>query len=209
MPDTGVAQGAEQARLIAIYDKQALLLAEAGGALAGLFMGRGAPDLHIVAIVRHEKEAGTLSRDLWCGAGLACFDPLDRSVVAGLFAALEGVFGDMKQAAHAIRRYGISDPDPAMQALSHVVVDAIDTAGMAIPLLRSASRYRDRLIGAATTLREEGTLFDDLHDTGLRTLFEASSDALEFVARREIYAHLKAMAEGLGRVAVSLERIAA
>ncbi|MBX3565867.1 MAG: hypothetical protein KF730_14965 [Sphingomonas sp.] len=209
MPDTGVAQGAEQASLIAIYDKQALLLAEAGGALAGLFMGRGARDLHLVAIVRHEKEAGALSRDFWCEAGLACIDPQDRSVVAGLFAALEGVFGDMKQAALAIRRYGISDPDPGMQALSHVLVDAIDTAGMAIPLLRSASRYRERLIGAGTTLREEGTLFDDLHDTGLRTLFEASSDAREFIARREVYAHLKGMADGLDRVAATLERIAA
>lgn len=208
MPDAVTLPIAEQGRLIALYDAQALLLAEAGGAFAGLFAGRGPRDEHIDAILHHVGEACALRRDVWHEAGQVFADPSDRIAIAELFAALERVTGDMTQTALSIRRYDITDLDPGMQNLAHVVVDAIDTTGMAIPLLRSASRYRERLVALATTLYELGARADDLHDAGLRTLFETATDAMAFVVRREVYAHLKRLGGDLEDVAARLERLA-
>lgn len=208
MPDSVTGPIAQQDRVIALYDAQALLLAEAGGALVGVFKGLGAREEQLDAILRHAGEARAIAREMWRESAQAFADPLVRIAVADLFAALESITGEMKQTALSIRRYGVTEFDPGMQALAHVVVDAIDTAGMAIPLLRSASRYREKLLAEAETLFELGERADGLHDAGLRALVETSPEAMAFVVRREIYAHLKRLADGLMDVGARLERLA-
>lgn len=163
----------------------------------------------IAVIIACASKARVMARDVRREVAGAFTDAVDRNAITEMFETLEGVVSEMKQIAQAIQLYGITGLAPDMQNLAHVVVDAIDTAGMAIPLLRSVSQYREKLLGLATTLFELDGHADAHHDAGLRALFETASDAMAFIVRREIYAHLRRLTDGLANVANRIERLAA
>lgn len=197
----------KQDHIIELYDEQALSLAEIGGEFASLFALQGARDAHVAAIVLRTRAAHAITGEVLLEVRGALAAPFEQSAISDLFAALDDVIGEVAQTARTIQRYDVDEFDPGLRNLAHVVVDAIDTAGMAVPLLRSVDRYREKLLGLATTLLELGQRAGDLHETGLRALFVVSAEPMAFIVNRELYAQLKALADRLKIVASRIERL--
>lgn len=193
----------EQDHIIALYDAQALSLTEMGGALASLFASRGARSEHLAAIDRHTAEARAIARELLLEAPQAFAAARDQSAVTDLFVALGDMIGEVEQTATTIQHHDSTAFDRSLLDLSHVVVDAIDTAGTTMPLLRSPNRYRARLLGLASTLVELGDRADGLCSSRQRALPEASPDSTDVT----LYAHLKCLADRLRAVADKIARV--
>lgn len=186
--------------VIALLDAEAMVLAEIGGAFGRLFRDGGDRDALAAIVVSQSAESRAIVRDAFRGA--------DDGRLATLLENVEGIVTALEQAARAVRRYGLAEFDASARQLAHDAVDALDDVATALPLLRAPERYGEPLRALAMGLYAHRARADDVEDAGLQALFAATGGSGAFAAHREVYGHLRTLADRLEAVARILEAMA-
>lgn len=191
-----------QDRLHVLFDGYAVPLAEAAGEFSFLFDAGGASTERIGTIQRLADEASAVTGELRQALGYVAFVSFDRDAAMALFAALDGVLGEMGETARTVQRHGGSEVEPAVREIARLYVDAIDVVSAALPLLRSVQKYAPRLLQSAASLVEL-----ERRANSVRAAGPASRDQADVAAHRAIHAHLARLLDGLVDLAGKIERL--
>ena len=183
----------KQGRFFQLFDAHAATLVAGASALAKLVHGDGPIDAQIAEIVAQEHAADDITRAVLQDVRRIFVTPFDRSAISDLIGVMDDAIDQMNGTANAVALYEVTEFTPEMRDMAAIVVEAARITAEAIPLLRAVGPNAARLTElTARLIRIEGDA-DDIHDAGLRALFQASRgrDPMDFIVGREIYGSLE------------------
>jgi uncharacterized protein Yka (UPF0111/DUF47 family) len=114
----------------------------------------------------------------------------------------------MLKTAKAVRLFEVSRFEPEMREMGAVIQEAAGVVAEALPRLRALNENaHDLNTLTERVIRLEGRA-DDLHETGLKSLFKASrQDPMAFIVGSEIYDHLEKVMDRFEDVANQISSI--
>lgn len=193
----------KQGRFFELFEDHAATLVAGADALARLL--QGGPDIaaHVREIRDREHEADDITRDVLQDVRRILITPFDRTAITGLIAAMDDAIDQMNQTAKAITLYELTEFEPQMRDMSGIIVEAARVTTEVMPLLRSIGDNSTRILELTARLVELEGHADEIHDTGLKTLFKAAGEArpMTFIVGREIYSHLERVVDRFEDVA--------
>jgi predicted phosphate transport protein (TIGR00153 family) len=195
-----------QGRFFEQFEQHAATLVAGADALAKLLHGEGSIADQTAAIVAHEHRADDITREVLQDVRRVFVTPFDRSAIIDLIGVMDDAIDQMNKTAHAISLYEMTEFEPQMRDIAGIIVEAARITAEAIPLLRSVNGNGDRLNELTSRIiRIEGQA-DDIHDAGLKALFQAKQDQpMQFVIGREIYSHLERIVDRFEDVANEIQ----
>ena len=135
--------------------------------------------------------------------------PFDRGDIKDLITSMDNTIDQMQKTAKGVMLFNIRSFTPQMKEMGDAIVKCAVLVEEAVPLLRSISSQAGRI----STLTEQITQIegraDDLHDLGLKELFESVSDgnAMTFITGSEVYDHLEKVVDRFDDVANELQSV--
>ena len=195
----------KQGRFFELFEAHAATLVQGADALAQLFAG-GDVHAHVAEIIRREHQADDITRDVLQDVRRVFVTPFDRSAITDLIGVMDDSIDQMNQTAKTIELYEVSTFAPSMRDMAGIVVEAARVTAEAIPLLRSLGANAPRLHELTGRLIELEGRADDIHDRGLRELYQAcGTDPMQFIVCREIYSHLERIVDRFEDVANAVQ----
>jgi len=195
-------------RFFDLFQQHADLLVRAADTLARLFAGA---DVQTTSEQIHalEKAADDVTRDVLMAVRRSFITPFDRSAIAGLISAMDDALDELWQTAKAVRLYRRTSFEPQMQATVMLAAEAARLIAEAIPLLRKVGRQGPRLHAITERIVELEGQADDLHEEGIRALFDANhpDGAMDFIVGRELFRHVERLLDRLEDVADEMQGI--
>ncbi len=198
----------KQGRFFELFDAHAETLVAGADALARLLHGEGSIDAHVAEIVRREHEADDITREVLQDVRRVFVTPFDRSAITDLIGVMDDAIDQMNGTANAILLYEVTEFPPEMRDMAGIIVEAARITAEAIPLLRSLGSNAGRLHDLTARLIQIEGHADDIHDTGIKALFQASkggSDPMAFIVGRELYGSLEKIVDRFEDVANEIQ----
>ena len=198
----------KQGRFFELFDAHATTLVAGADALARLLHGEGSIESQIAEIVAREHEADDITREVMQDVRRVFVTPFDRSAITSLIGVMDDAIDQMNGTANAIALYEVTEFSAEMRDMAGIIVEAARITAEAIPLLRSLGTNAGRLHDLTARLIQIEGHADDIHDTGLRALFQASkisADPMTFIINREIYSSLEKIVDRFEDVANEIQ----
>jgi uncharacterized protein len=184
-----------------------VIVAGARGLRALLEGGDIVPECYRVVTDR-EHDADEVTRDVLIAVGRSFITPLDRGAIKDLITAMDDAIDQMQKTAKAVMLFDIRSFTPEMKEMGDAVVTCALLVEEAIPLLRAISQEAGRINEIAEQLSNIEGRADDLHDLGVRALFEQySGDPMGFFTAKEVYDHLEKIVDRFDDVANELQGV--
>jgi uncharacterized protein len=196
-------------RFFDLFARHAELLVAGADAMAAMFAGdEGIPE-SCRRIAEHEHAADDVTRDVLVAVRRSFITPFDRSAITALASSMDDAIDEMWQTAKAITLYEVKSFEPQMLEMSRLAAEAARLANEAMPLMRNIGRHSARLHEITEAIVHLEGKADDLHDKGLKTLFQAHGPdrSMEFIIGREIYSHVERVLDRLEDVADEIQGI--
>ncbi|MNV61483.1 putative pit accessory protein [compost metagenome] len=157
-----------------------------------------------------EDRADDITRDVLLAVRRSFITPFDRGDIKDLIQSMDDAIDMMHKTVKTIRLFEQSEFDPLMRQMGEEVVKAAHLVAEAIPLLDKLGANAQRLSAIAEeVMRVEGRS-DDLHDQGLKDLFQrhgASGNAMAYMIGSEIYGELEKVVDRFEDVANEISGI--
>ena len=192
-----------QGRFFELFEQHGGTLVAGADALARLLQGDSDIATHVREIQAREHEADEITRSVLQDVRRIFVTPFDRSAITGLIGVMDDAIDQMNATAKAITLYEVREFTPQMRDMSGIIGEAARITAEALPLLRSISGNAPRLNELTERLvRIEGHA-DDIHDVGLKALFQEQgrADPMAFIVGREIYSDLEKVVDRFEDVA--------
>lgn len=197
----------KQGRFFELFEAHARTLVDGAEALAKLLQGGASIEACCKVIHDREHEADDIIREVLHDVRRTLITPFDRSAITSLIGAMDDAIDQMNQTAKAITLYELTSFEQPMRDIAGIIVEATRITAEAMQLLRSIGTNGNRLHALTERLvRIEGHA-DDIHDAGLKALFQAHGvdRPMAFVIGREIYGHLEKVVDRLEDVANEIQ----
>ncbi|MCA1405801.1 DUF47 domain-containing protein [Ensifer sp. IC3342] len=196
-------------RFFDLFAQHSRTVMGAAEALNALLAGGQDIDRHCDRIVALEHEADEITREVLLAVRRSFITPFDRGDIKDLIQSMDDAIDMMHKTVKTIRLYEQKSFDPGMQEMGAAVVQAAHLVAEAIPLLNRIGANAHRL----TTIAEEVTRVegrsDDLHDQGLKDLFQrhGASNPMAYIIGSEIYGELEKVVDRFEDVANEISGI--
>jgi uncharacterized protein len=189
-------------------DHSHAIVAGAQGLRALLEGGDVVPKYYRVVMDR-EQDADNVTREILIAVRRSFITPFDRGAIKDLITAMDNTIDQMQKTAKAVMLFDIRSFTPEMKEMGDAVVKCALLVEEAIPLLRAISQEAGRISAITEQISQIEGRADDLHDIGLRTLFErqGSKDAMAFITGNEVYDHLEKVVDRFDDVANELQGV--
>src|SRR5258708_17464088 len=149
-----------------------------------------------------EHVAADVTRVTLIAVGRSFITPLDRGAIKDLITAMDDAIDQMQKTAKAAMLFDIRSFTPEMKEMGDAVVKCALLVEEAIPLLRAISQEAGRINALTEQISQIEGRADDLHDLGVRALFERhSGDPMGFFTAKEVYDHLEKIVDRFDDVA--------
>ncbi|MBB4347133.1 MULTISPECIES: DUF47 domain-containing protein [Rhizobiaceae] len=192
-----------------MFSEHSRTVVEAAEALGELLNGKDV-DANCERIVMLEDRADDITRDVLLAVRRSFITPFDRGDIKDLIQSMDDAIDMMHKTVKTIRLFEQSEFDPLMRQMGEEVVKAAHLVAEAIPLLDKLGANAQRLSAIAEeVMRVEGRS-DDLHDQGLKDLFQrhgASGNAMAYMIGSEIYGELEKVVDRFEDVANEISGI--
>lgn len=196
-------------RFFEMFAAHSAVVVEAAEALAALLEGRDV-ERNCDRIIALEDQADAITRDVLLAVRRSFITPFDRGDIKDLIQSMDDAIDMMHKTVKTIRLLEQAEFDPLMRQMGEEVVRAAHLVAEAIPLLDKLGANAQRLSAIAEeVMRVEGRS-DDLHDQGLKDLFQrhgASGDAMAYMIGSEIYGELEKVVDRFEDVANEISGI--
>ena len=193
-----------------LFERHAAAVVGAADALAQLTAGQGDRAAHLRTIRDREHDADEVIRETLHEVRRTFLTPFDRGAITALIGAMDDTIDEMNRSASAIELLEVHEFDPQMKQIGVLVQDASRLISEAAPLLRDVERNGRRLHElTAKLVKLEGEV-DILHNTGMRSAFQAQKgkpDPLAFMVAREVYKNLERIADAFEDVANEIDSL--
>jgi uncharacterized protein Yka (UPF0111/DUF47 family) len=185
-----------------------IVVAGAQGLRALLEGGDVVPKYYRVVMDR-EQDADDVTRNILIAVRRSFITPFDRGAIKDLITAMDNAIDQMQKTAKAVMLFDIRSFTPEMKEMGDAVVKCALLVEEAIPLLRAISQEAGRISAITEQISQIEGRADDLHDIGVRTLFEQhrSKDAMAFITGNEVYDHLEKVVDRFDDVANELQGV--
>jgi predicted phosphate transport protein (TIGR00153 family) len=196
-------------RFFDMFTQHALLVVAGAEALQGLL--RGGPDVPKYAkiIVEREDDADEITRQVMMALRRSFITPFDRSDIQGLIQSLDDAIDQMKKTVKSIALFEQTEFDPRMAAMGDAIAEAARLTAQAVALLNRVGVNAQKLSQLAEQVTRIEGRSDDLHEEGLKTLFQKHRDsgAMPYVIGAEIWGNLERVMDRLEDVANEISAI--
>jgi uncharacterized protein len=125
--------------------------------------------------------------------------PFDRGDIRDLINAMDDAVDEMHHTAKSVALFELRTFAPTMQKMGELILKSSRVIAEAVPLLSSIGKHASHLSSLTEDITRYEGLVDDLHDEGLRLLYQEhrQTDPIAFIIGSEIYDHLERVADSL------------
>lgn len=185
------------------FDKHAAILNEAAAAMKALLAGGDSIAANSALIMKLEDDADNVTRDVLLAVRKSFITPFDRSDIRDLISSMDDAIDQMRQTVKAIDLFEVKRFEPEMVEMGDLIVEAAKFTVEAVTRLRNMQQNATKLHAIAEKLTKIEQHSDDLHDAGLKKLFQSqvAGNAMAYIAGSEIYAHLEKVVDRFEDVA--------
>lgn len=192
-----------------LFERHASVLHEGAEALRAMLSDGADLAPACARVLELEQQADDIARDVLIGIRTSFITPFDRSDIQGLISAMDDAIDQMQQTAKSIVLFEVTHFDPEMKAMTEEIVECARLVRRAIPMLSGIGEHAAALNEICLEITRREGHADDLHDAGLKSLYETakSGNPLEFLRGQQIYAHLEECADRFDDIANKIQGI--
>jgi uncharacterized protein len=177
-------------------------------ALRGMLEGGPAIQRNYETVMEREHEADLVTRDVLIAVRRTFITPFDRGNIKDLITAMDNSIDQMQKTAKTVVLFDVTAFTPQMREMADHIVQCATLLCEALPLLRSISNEAGRLSAITEQISALEGRADELHDSGLKALYQASQgNPMDFFVRNEIYDHLEKVVDRFDDVANEIHGI--
>lgn len=196
-------------RFFDLFTQHALLVVAGAEALQGLL--RGGPDVQKYAkiIIEREDDADEITRQVMTALRRSFITPFDRSAIQALIQSLDDAIDQMKKTVKSIDLFEVTEFDPRMAAMGDAIAEAARLTAQAVALLNRVGQNAGKLSQLAEQVTQIEGRSDDLHEEGLKALFQKHRDSvgMPYIIGAEIWGNLERIMDRLEDVANEISAI--
>ena len=196
-------------RFFDMFERHAVVVLAAADSLSSLLAGKGDIEDHCNRIVELESEADEITREVLLAVRRSFITPFDRGDIKDLIQSMDDAIDMMHKTVKTIRLFQRTQFDEGMREMGLLIVEAANLIAEAVRLLNRVGTHATRLGAIAEeVVRVEGRA-DELHDQGLKDLFEryGMTDAMAYIIGSEIYGELEKVVDRFEDVADEISGI--
>jgi predicted phosphate transport protein (TIGR00153 family) len=199
----------KEERFFDLFARHAETVVGGADALVRLVSGEGPTAEASRDIQDWEHKADEVTRDVLIAVRRSFITPFDRSAITALVSAMDDSVDEMWQTAKAVSLYEVGSFEPQMREMAALAAEGARLVDEAVPLLRNIGRNGSRLHEITEAIVHLEGRADDLHESGLKTLFQRhrSESPMAFIVGREVYSHLERVLDRLEDVADEIQGI--
>ena len=199
----------KEERFFDLFASHAATVIGGADAMVGMFAGTSSIADSCREIAEWEHKADEINREVLLAVRRSFITPFDRSAITALISALDDSVDEMWQTAKAIGLYEVTTFEPQMREMAGLSAEGARLVAEAIPLMRNIGRHGARLHEITEAIVHLEGRADDLHESGLKALFQAHGAAapMDFIVGREVYSHLERVLDRLEDVADEIQGI--
>jgi predicted phosphate transport protein (TIGR00153 family) len=190
-------------RFFDLFSAHAKVLVAGSQALRAMLEGGDAVQQNFQVVMDREHDADSITRDVLIAVRRSFITPFDRGNVKELITSMDNAIDQMQKTAKAIMIFDIRSFTPQMREMADVITKCALLIDEAMPLLRSISAQAAPLSRIAEEISRLEGLADDLHDRGLKDLYQTygASNPMAFITGNEVYDHLEKVVDRFDDVA--------
>lgn len=198
-----------QDRFFELFGRHAQLLAKGAAALDRLLAGGDAIARECDVIVDLEHQADDVTREVLQAIRRSFITPFDRGDIKDLIQSMDDAIDMMQVTVKTVELFGLVEFEPEMRGFGKIVVEAAALVAEAVPLLDQPSRNVARLSALTEKVVEAEGRADELHDAGLKVLFErlGRTDPMAFLIGQQLYGALERVVDRFEDVANEISGI--
>ncbi len=177
-------------------------------ALRAMLEGGEAVPRQFEIVMQREQEADDATRKILISVRRTFITPFDRGDIKDLTTSMDNSIDMMQKTAKAVMLFNIREFTPQMKNMADVIVKCALLVQEAVPLLSAMSTHAARIGAIAEKISYLEGQADEMHDTGLRELYERSkADPMAYITGNEVYDHLEKVVDRFDDVANELQGI--
>jgi uncharacterized protein len=178
-------------------------------ALRAMLDGGESIPQHYRAVMDREAEADSFTREVLIAIRRTFITPFDRGDIKDLITSMDNAIDQMQKTAKAVMLFNVRTFTPHMKEMADGIVKCALLVEEAMPLLRSISSEAGRLSMIAERISQLEGHVDELHDVGLKELYEtySASDPMAFFTGNEVYDHLEKVVDRFDDVANEIQGV--
>jgi len=196
-------------RFFEMFTQHALLVVAGAEALQGLLRGGEQVPHFAKIIVDREDDADEITRQVMTALRRSFITPFDRSDIQGLIQSLDDAIDQMKKTVKSIQLFEMTEFDPRMAAMGDAIAEAARLTAQSVALLNRVGVNAQKLSQLTEQVTRIEGRSDDLHEEGLKALFEKHRDgvAMQYIIGAEVWGHLESVMDRLEDVANEISAI--
>ena len=199
----------KESRFFDLFARHAETLVGGAGVMGRMFAEKQAIGEACRQISEYETQADSVTREVLHAVRRTFITPFDRSAITDLISSMDDAIDEMQKTAKAITQFEVTSFEPQMCEMAQLAEKAARLVAEAMPLLRSVGSNHealDKITEQIVHIEEDA---DNLHDTGLKALFQAhrEGNAMGYIVGREIYSHLEKVLDRFEDVANEISGI--
>jgi predicted phosphate transport protein (TIGR00153 family) len=196
-------------RFFPLFARHAQSILTAAKALRAMFDAGSPIAQQCRKVMDSEEEADTVTRDVLIAVRSTFITPFDRGDIKDLITALDDAIDQMQKTAKAVVLFEMVEFEPEMRAMADDIVACAELVARAMPLLENIGANAGQLNEICQQISRIEGHGDELHDRGLKALFERSKsgDAMQFLRGDEIYDHLEKSVDRFDDVANQIQAV--
>jgi predicted phosphate transport protein (TIGR00153 family) len=192
-----------------LFERHSRILVAGAEALQKLLDGGEGIEEHCRKIVELEDRADAITREVLLAVRTSFITPFDRGDIKDLIQSMDDAIDMMNKVVKMVRLFEQTSFEPRMKEMGAVIVEAAHLTAEAIPLLEKVGANVTRLGTVAEEITKVEERADDLHDAGLKELFQqhGKTDAMAWIVGSEIYGQLEKVVDRFEDVANEISGI--
>ena len=193
----------KEERFFDLFARHAVAVLAGARALRAMMEGGGEVERNCQLVVQHEHEADDVTREVLIAVRRTFITPFDRGSIRELITSMDNSIDQMHKTAKTVILFDVKEFTPEMKQMGDAIVKCAELTTEAVPLLRSISQESGRVSALTEQISQMEGQADDLHDVGLKALYQASVNAnpLKFFVGNEVYDHLEKVVDRFDDVA--------
>jgi predicted phosphate transport protein (TIGR00153 family) len=196
-------------KFVDLFTQHSRVVVAGAQALRSLVEGGEAIPRHCESVLARENEADAITREVLLALRRTFITPFDRADIKDLITSMDDTIDQMQKTAKSITLFGVREFEPDMRSMADAILQCAEIVHEAVPLLGDIASKAGRLGGLCERITKIEGRADDMHDAGLKKLYEscAAADPMGFVIGQEIYDHLEMVVDRFDDVANEIQSI--
>lgn len=199
----------KEERFFELFARHSQAVLAGAMALRAMLEGGDAILRNYQIVMDREQDADDVTREVLIAVRRTFITPFDRGNIRDLITSMDNTIDQMQKTAKGIRLFDVTEFTPEMKEMADAIVKCAQLMQEAVPLLSSISTHAVRISDLTAQMSALEGRADELHDTGLKTLYQAKgkTDPMAFFIGNEIYDHLEKVVDRFDDVANDLHGI--